>query len=970
MATVKIEDLFRSPETNDRKRAIILLVQSGMVEAIPWLEKLASSDSDTTIRYFARKGLDQMQATAGAGTPGATPTSIQQSEISTLEGIQTALKSPDPVTVMNGLKGAAGSRDPQLVPALLPLLATTVDPRLAAAAVTVLGLVASPDAVRGIIAALKASDHRVRANAVEALANLNRPEHLPLLVPFLSDQDNRVRGNAARSLTAAGTAAALGTLERMLASPDVAWRDSATFALSLLNSDQAVELLEQAADDADPGVASKAIGGLRRLAQKGQAAATLAVAKRQARANAQPASDSPENLLGSLDLGAAAVRDDLAARDPAVRLKAAFSASQDGNKDAVGPLLARLKVEADPKVKATIISAVGGLGQSAEVVPVLLPFLKDPDDRTRANTVEILGRHHIDAPGVVAALIPLLDDENNRTKTNAILSLRKSLGAMAYQRLSDMAADSEPFLRRSALFALDELGGPEAVEPVLMLAIDADIAIRKRAIEVLGRLAANNVPTAAEALAKAATHGADRQKPPGNDLAMEAAQVGGRIAAAAAGWMLGAARDAASGLKTAAEKMADSTRSNPADAEHPRTARAADDPLNGQRVGARTMGMRAAVTKSPRRFHYAILPLLLTIGVPLLVWANWNKSSSSLTHHEGKAARVYLLSDVGSDEEIRFLGDDLTRRTSETLADAGFAVIDPSQTRETSRLSLSSRDFEGASVVSLELCRKIDAEVLILMHSDIENVDRSDGKLVSAKLSVGIRAVWTDSGEIFANSRETGETKPGTSLKETLLSLAKTASEKLAGTLATAWKNRLSDGRTLQARVEVVDSLQLDWFRKALSEVSGVKSVDQRSFEDGTAILAVAFQGTPQSLTERCSALSGDNKVIVLAATQNEVRFKLVKVEKKETGVPVIAWADSYDDLSWLIGELRKIDGVKSVAQKSFMKGEARLFISCEMTSQAVLEKLPKNTTGTRTIVIAGSNADVIGLKVDTRTGN
>lgn len=528
VAAAKLDDLIRSPDPNDRKRAVVLLVRSGKVESIPWLLKIASDDPEAAVRYFAKKGLEQFAKPPEASVVEESGLGQGLTVPDTGDTIRRQLRSSDPAAQMAALKAVAAKRDPSLVPDLIELLNRPADPRVHASVVAVLGMMNVPQAEKAVVAALKADDHRVRANAVESLANLHRPEHLPLLVPFLQDPDNRTRANVARSLTAAGEPLALAELKKMLKSPEVAWRDSATFALGFYVSDAAVELLELAASDDEPTVAAKALAGLARLARKGSAGAAFVLANLETQGPKAGQAATDAMGLTDMDLGAAAVRDGLASPDPQVRMKAAFGAAHDLNSAALAPLLGQLKTERDPKVVATIVSALGTLGSSSEVVPVLLPFLKNADDRIRANAVETLGRH-TEVSIVATALMPLLADTNNRVRANAVLALRKKLGSTAYEILATMAGDPDPLMRRSALYALDELGRVEGLSALILLATDSEPSIKKRALERLQQFAASGVSEAQIAMDKLGSSPSGGPPEPDVKKAVrEAAEVSGK----------------------------------------------------------------------------------------------------------------------------------------------------------------------------------------------------------------------------------------------------------------------------------------------------------------------------------------------------------------------------------------------------------------------------------------------------------
>ena len=136
---------------------------------------------------------------------------------------------------------------------------------------------------------------------------------------------------------------------------------------------------------------------------------------------------------------------------PAYRLKAIQGAIKFGDKRALPLLTKRLEIEDDGEVKATLILALGTLGE-AEQAKIIAGFLKDDDYRIRANTVEAL--EYIGDESYYPALIPCLEDEDNRVKSNAIRALRNYGTVNVLSILNTMLQSDQEVMRKSALFTL------------------------------------------------------------------------------------------------------------------------------------------------------------------------------------------------------------------------------------------------------------------------------------------------------------------------------------------------------------------------------------------------------------------------------------------------------------------------------------------------------------------------------------
>ena len=79
-----------------------------------------------------------------------------------------------------------------------------------------------------------------------------------------------------------------------------------------------------------------------------------------------------------------------------------------------------IKNEQNDRIKASLLSALGRLGNQAHV-EVITPFLHAKNDRVRANAVEALG--YLLPPGDRSVLLNCFEDHNNRVVGNAIMAL-------------------------------------------------------------------------------------------------------------------------------------------------------------------------------------------------------------------------------------------------------------------------------------------------------------------------------------------------------------------------------------------------------------------------------------------------------------------------------------------------------------------------------------------------------------------
>ncbi|MDR3401139.1 MAG: HEAT repeat domain-containing protein [Chthoniobacter sp.] len=148
-------------------------------------------------------------------------------------------------------------------------------------------------------------------------------------------------------------------------------------------------------------------------------------------------------------------------------------------------------VAADTKVANPLarLHAIWGLGQLAKNAGALdsLPaLLGDADPEVRAQTINVLGDHKINA--VSGKLIELLKDKENRVRFFAALNLGKFGDKNAFEPLCAMLVendDKDPIVRHGGVMGLVGCGTAEQIAAKVH---DPSVALRGDAVVVLRRL--------------------------------------------------------------------------------------------------------------------------------------------------------------------------------------------------------------------------------------------------------------------------------------------------------------------------------------------------------------------------------------------------------------------------------------------------------------------------------------------------
>jgi len=152
---------------------------------------------------------------------------------------------------------------------------------------------------------------------------------------------------------------------------------------------------------------------------------------------------------------------------------------------ALPEILDRLTQEEDTWVLATLVKAVGVLGESSNV-PQVQSFLKHSDARVQANAIEAL--EMLGDELIFPLLAPMLNSKDNRIRANSINALMKYDRDEALATLDKMAQSSKTWMRDSAIYCLSIIDDPTAPSTALgMLQRETDGTLMKEEAELLAQ---------------------------------------------------------------------------------------------------------------------------------------------------------------------------------------------------------------------------------------------------------------------------------------------------------------------------------------------------------------------------------------------------------------------------------------------------------------------------------------------------
>lgn len=151
----------------------------------------------------------------------------------------------------------------------------------------------------------------------------------------------------------------------------------------------------------------------------------------------------------------------LAQEDPAARLAAAQALSKLDEMQARGLVRMALPAEAEPGVKGALLAVLAQHKNEADL-DLIFAELSDANPAVRADAVLALESFY--HPSIRDRLLPLVRDPDNRTRANVLLVLGRYDADLIAGPLAEMATSREIWNKDSALWVLRRLRTPRAVE--------------------------------------------------------------------------------------------------------------------------------------------------------------------------------------------------------------------------------------------------------------------------------------------------------------------------------------------------------------------------------------------------------------------------------------------------------------------------------------------------------------------------
>ncbi|MBU0479673.1 MAG: hypothetical protein KKG47_01095 [Proteobacteria bacterium] len=227
-----------------------------------------------------------------------------------------------------------------------------------------------------------------------------------------------------------------------------------------------------------------------------------------------------------------------------------------------------------------------------------------------------------------------------------------------------------------------------------------------------------------------------------------------------------------------------------------------------------------------------------------------------------------------------FLGVELEgNRSSENqlekiLLQKGFRLVDASQTsrkKQLSSLLLADNPSQAAS-----LAKDFGAEILI--EADVRRSFVDERKVLGRSMrfftnEIRLKALETDTAKILYSGYDSLPASGAASLQPLEETTGKLAQEMVTAILE-QWSKDVYQSATFQINLASISYTDLNAISEGLRELRGMGQIQTRSFQGGSAVLEVSFQGSINDLADGISGLK-EPKLRVTGLQANTIEVKL-----------------------------------------------------------------------------------------------
>ena len=189
----------------------------------------------------------------------------------------------------------------------------------------------------------------------------------------------------------------------------------------------------------------------------------------------------------------------------------------------------------------------------------------------------------------------------------------------------------------------------------------------------------------------------------------------------------------------------------------------------------------------------------------------------------------------------------------------GFEVVDAATIAHNVNREQAIKAAEGDAAAAAAICQQFSADVVITVKSSASagaKILNSDMKSYQAVVTA--KAVRADTAAVIASASKQAKQAHIDDLTGGTAAIEK-ASAKLADTLIPGileqWRQDVQTATTVQLVISNISFAQLKQVKEMLStNIRGVNAVNQRSFQNKTAVIDVEIQGATETLADELTA--------------------------------------------------------------------------------------------------------------------
>ena len=199
----------------------------------------------------------------------------------------------------------------------------------------------------------------------------------------------------------------------------------------------------------------------------------------------------------------------------------------------------------------------------------------------------------------------------------------------------------------------------------------------------------------------------------------------------------------------------------------------------------------------------------------------------------------------------------------QAFLDAGFEVIDAATVAQNVNAEMARNAIGGDTASAAAICQRFGADVVILTKASASSSGKIlNSDMLSFQAVVTAKAVRADTAAVIASVTEQGKHAHIDGLAGGAAAIEKasrTLTAALIPKILEQWRKDVQTATTVQLVISNVSFAQLKTVKEILNtQIRGVKAVNQRGFQQKTALIDVEIQSTTEALADELTAKSFD----------------------------------------------------------------------------------------------------------------